>query len=81
MSGQKGYKIYYKPDDGHEIELLIEKDGEVIPIEVKPGNTSTTSLNNFIKDYHSKTAYKSAGSNIGVADEKTTIPHYMIPFI
>ena len=31
---------YCKPDDNHELEFLIEKDGRVIPIEVKSGNTA-----------------------------------------
>ena len=73
---KKGYKLYYKPDDDQEIEFLIENDGEVIPIEVKPVNTSITSLNHFIKDYHCKTAYKLASSNIGVADKNNDTSLY-----
>ena len=47
---KNGHRLYYyKPDDDHEREFLIEKDGDVIPIEVKAGNTATVSLNNFIK--------------------------------
>ena len=30
---KQGYKLYYyKPDDNHELEFLIEKEGSVIPI-------------------------------------------------
>ena len=35
---------YYKPDDNHELEFLIEKDGRVIPIEVKSGNTDSVEV-------------------------------------
>lgn len=79
---RKGYTLhYYKPDDNHEIEFLIEKEGEVIPIEVKAGNTPSTSLNNFIKDYSPSIAYKLINGNMGIIDAKKTIPHYMILFI
>lgn len=77
-----GYKLYYyKPDDDHELEFLLEKDGEVIPLEVKAGNTATISLNNFIKDYKPSKAYKLISGNVGVADGKASLPHYMIMFI
>lgn len=72
---------YYRPDDEHELEFLIEKDGEVTPIEVKAGNTATASLNNFIEKYHPKTAFKLADCNIGVSGSKRTLPHYMVMFI
>lgn len=79
---KKGYTLhYYKPDDNHELEFLIEKDGEVIPIEVKAGNTASTSLNNFINDYSPSIAYKLINGNIGINGVKKTIPHYMILFI
>jgi len=77
-----GYKLYYyKPDDSHELEFLLEKNGEVIPVEVKAGNTSTVSLNNFIRDYKPSYAYKFINGNIGFSDGKITLPHYMVMFI
>ena len=49
---KNGYELYYyKPDDSNELEFLIEKNGEVIPVEVKTGNTATKSLNRFIEKY------------------------------
>ena len=44
---KKEYTLhYYKPDDNHELEFLIEKDGDVIPVEVKASdNISSKSLN------------------------------------
>lgn len=79
---KNGYKLYYyKPNDEQEIEFIIEKGGSVIPIEVKAGNTSTVSLNNFIKNYTPQTAYKLINGNMGRSDNKITLPHYMIMFI
>lgn len=79
---KKGYKLYYyKPDYEHELEFVIEKNGSVVPIEVKAGNTATVSLNNFINDYNPLEAYKVVCGNIGIIGNKKTIPHYMIMFV
>lgn len=79
---KKGYTLhFYRPDDDHELEFLIEKDGDVLPIEVKAGNTASASLNNFIKDYNPHIAYKLIKGNVGMIDKKLSIPHYMILFI
>lgn len=80
---KKGYKLhYYKRDDSsQEIEFLIQKQGQVIPIEVKAGNNSTESLNNFIKDFNPPYAFKFVNGNIGKADKKITLPLYMAMFI
>ena len=68
---KRGYTIYYyKPDNEHEIEFLIEKNGEVVPVEVKAGNTATVSLNNFINDFSPSVAYKLIGGRNGKVGEK-----------
>lgn len=79
---KRGYKLYYfKPDDNHELEFLIEKDGGVIPIEVKAGNTASVSLNNFIKDFKPEKAYKLIANRNGITGVKETLPHYMVMFL
>lgn len=79
---KRGYKLYYyKPDDNHELEFLLEKDGEIVPVEVKATNSATISLNNFIKDYKPKVAYKLIANKNGKVDEKLTLPHYMVMFL
>ena len=79
---KKGYTLhYYKPDENSELEFLIEKNGEVIPIEVKAGNSSTKSLNSFIEKYSPSIAYKLISGNIGITNSKLTIPHYFTMFI
>ena len=72
---------YYKPDSIHEIEFFIEKNGAVIPIEVKAGNRATPSLNQFIERYKPPYAYKLTNTQNGKADTKITLPHYMVMFI
>ena len=44
----------------------IEKKGEIIPIEVKSGNNSSTSLNSYIDDFKPSVAYKLINGNIGL---------------
>lgn len=80
---KKGYTLhYYKPvENTQEIEFVIEKDGGVVPIEVKAGNTSTVSLNKFIEHFNPTTVYKLIDGNVGTVGTKHTIPHYMIIFI
>jgi hypothetical protein len=82
MLVSKGYLLhYYKPDDDHELEFLIEKNGGIVPIEVKAGNSSSTSLNNFIKDFSPLIGIKLINGNLGFVDRKYSIPHYMVMFI
>lgn len=80
---KRGYKLYYykTQNSSMEIEFVIEKNGEVIPIEVKAGNDSTPSLNSFINKYHPKVSYKFVNGNVGFLGGKKTLPHYMVMFI
>lgn len=79
---KNGYSLhYYKPDDNSELEFVIEKDGEVVPIEVKAGNTATKSLNKFIDEFEPSVAYKLISGNIGMNETKLSLPHYLAMFI
>lgn len=79
---KRGYKLYYyKPDDNHELEFLIEKNGAVVPIEVKSSNSASVSLNNFIEDFKPEIAYKLISNRNGIAGVKQTLPHYMVMFL
>lgn len=83
MLVKKGYHLnYYKTEDSRmELEFLIEKEGAVIPVEVKAGNSHTLSLNSFMKRFQPPYAYKLIDGNIGVSEGKITLPHYMAMFI
>ncbi len=79
---KNGYDLfYYKPDSIHEIEFLIEKEGSVIPVEVKAGNRATPSLNQYIEKYRPRFAYKLTNTRNGRAETKVTLPHYMVMFL
>ena len=83
MLSKRGYQLhYFKTENSQmELEFIIEKDGEVIPVEVKAGNASTISLNTFIGKYQPSYAYKLIDGNVGIADKKITLPHYMAMFL
>jgi hypothetical protein len=82
MLVKNGYNLnYYKLNDNLELEFLIPCKDQVIPIEVKAGNTATVSLNKFIDEYKPTVAYKFITGNLGVADTKVTMPLYMAMFL
>ncbi len=80
---KRGYSLYYykTQNSSMEIEFVIEKDGEVVPVEVKAGNTATASLNNYLNNFKPEIAYKLIDGNVGAGDGKLTLPHYMVMFI
>ena len=79
---KNGYTLhYYKQGDSSELEFVIEKDGEVVPIEVKAGNAPTKSLDSFINNFEPSVAFKLIGGNVGVVDKKFTLPHFLAMFI
>ena len=71
----------FLPGDFVDLLAFDEKNGEVLPIEVKAGNTSSASLNSFISDYKPSIAFKLVNGNLGFTDGKLTLPHYMVMFL
>ena len=80
---RKGYPLrYYKTLDGaREVEFVIEKDGGVVPIEVKSSNGATVSLNETLKTKGVPYGYKFVEGNVGVLGNKITLPHFMAMFL
>lgn len=79
---KNGYSLhYFKPNDNSELEFVIERNGEVEPIEVKSGNTATKSLNQFIENFSPSVAFKLISGNIGENDQIISLPHYLTMFI
>ena len=76
-------KLYYykRSNSEQEIEFIYEEKGEVVPVEVKSSNGRTYSLNEFIKTYEPKTAYKLIDGNIGSEGGRITLPLYMAMFL
>lgn len=84
LNKNKNKLFYYKKENStQKIEFILENKDGIIPIEVKSGNNSTTSLNNFIKEINPKYSYKLIDGNVSLDKEtnKITLPHYMAMFI
>ena len=82
---KKGYQIYFYKNETtkREIDVIIQKDGSVVPIEGKSGNTRANSLKWLMKNNKDISyGYKFVDGNIGVSEEGiVTLPLYMIAFI
>lgn len=79
---KNGYTLhYYKPNDSLELEFIIEKNDEVIPIELKAGKYPTKSLDSFISEFCPSFAIKLISGNLGVIDKKITLPHFLTMFL
>lgn len=80
---RKGYPLYYYKtlDGSREVEFVIEKDGGVIPIEVKATNGATVSLNETLLLKGVVYGYKFVDGNVGVSGSKITLPHFMCLFV
>lgn len=75
-----GYRTYYwESDRGAEVDFVIQRDGNLIPIEVKSAdNTRAKSLNVYIKTYEPKYAIKISAKNFSFEDGKKTVPLYAV---
>ena len=68
-------------DGTREIEFVIERDGGIVPVEVKASNGATVSLNEALENRQVPYGYKFIDGNVGVSGKKITLPHYMAMFI
>lgn len=73
-----GYRTYYwESERGAEIDFVIQREGEIIPIEVKSAdNTKAKSLSVYMKTYEPEYAIKVTGKNFGFEDGKKQVPLY-----
>lgn len=80
---RKGLPLFYlKNEDGsREVEFAIERDGGVVPIEVKSSNGATVSLNDALERPDVPYGFKFIDGNVGVSGKKITLPHYMAMFL
>ena len=83
MLERKGIPLYYfKNEEGsREVEFMVERDGGIVPVEVKASNGSTLSLNEVLEKPQVSYGYKFVDGNIWVSGKKITLPHYMAMFI
>ena len=73
-----GHEIYYwESNSMAEVDFVIQKDGEIIPIEVKADtNTRSKSLNVFTSKYKPKYSIRISGKNFGFENNIKSIPLY-----
>lgn len=73
-----GYTTYYwESDRGAEIDFVIQREGQLIPVEVKSAdNTKAKSLKVYMETYHPAYAIKLSAKNFGFQDNKKIVPLY-----
>lgn len=73
-----GYTTYYwESDRGAEVDFVIQREGQLIPVEVKSAdNTKAKSLKVYIDTYKPTYAIKLSARNFGFEDGKKTVPLY-----
>lgn len=73
-----GYTTYYwESDRGAEVDFVIQREGQLIPVEVKSAdNTKAKSLKVYMDTYKPAYAIKLSARNFGFEDGKKTVPLY-----
>ena len=73
-----GYRTYYwESECGAEIDFVIQRAGQLIPIEVKSAdNTKAKSLQVYMDAYKPAYAIKLSSKNFGMEDNKKIVPLY-----
>lgn len=73
---------YWMNDKGNiEIEFLLEKNAQVVPVEVKAKRGSTASLDAMLDRDDVSRGFKLSADNIGIAGKKVTLPLYMAAYL
>lgn len=73
-----GYNTYYwQSERGAEIDFIIQREGRLIPIEVKSAdNTRAKSLKVYMDTFKPEYAIKLSSKNFGYEDNKKIVPLY-----
>ena len=73
-----GYATYYwESERGAEIDFIIQREGDLIPIEVKSAdNTRAKSLAVYMNVHHPAYTIKLSAKNFGFEDDKKIVPLY-----
>ena len=73
-----GYNTYYwQSERGAEIDFIIQREGKLIPIEVKSAdNTRAKSLKVYMDTFKPEYAIKLSSKNFGFEDNKKIVPLY-----
>lgn len=73
-----GYHTYYwESERGAEIDFIIQREGQLIPVEVKSAdNTRAKSLRVYMNTYKPAYAIKLSAKNFAFEDDKKIVPLY-----
>ncbi len=73
-----GYRTYYwESERGAEVDFVIQREGRLIPVEVKSAdNTKAKSLKVYMDTYKPDYAIKLSAKNFGFEGGKKTVPLY-----
>ena len=73
-----GYTTYYwESTRGAEVDFIVQRDGNIIPIEVKSAdNVKAKSLKVYMDTHNPKYAIKLSAKNFGFENKKKTVPLY-----
>lgn len=76
----KGYESYYWESDGKaELDFMIQKDVDIVPIEVKTStHTKSRSLDLYMKTYYPKYAIRISEKNFGFENNIKSVPLYAV---
>ena len=76
----KGHSLYYWATNGiAEMDFVIQRGGDIIPIEVKTGRrTKSKSLNMFVQKYNSPYSIRISSKNFGLENGIKSVPLYAI---
>lgn len=73
----KGYEVYYWKNNTHEVDFILQKEAEIIPIEVKSSvNTRSRSLKQYIEIYKPDLSIRISQKNFGLVDGIKSVPLY-----
>ena len=68
---------YWESDRGAEVDFIIQKNGKIIPVEVKSAdNTKAKSLKIYIETHSPEYSIKLSAKNFGFEEGKKTVPLY-----
>lgn len=75
-----GYETYYWESEGKaELDFLIQKDIDIIPIEVKTSiHTKSRSLDLYMKKHTPKYAIRISEKNFGFENNIKSVPLYAV---
>lgn len=75
-----GIPLYYwRNDNTAEVDFIVQRGDEIVPIEVKKGlNVRSRSLNQYIQTYHPREFYRSSQKNFGKSEGIIAMPLYAV---